>query len=63
MTVHTATAGDRSFLNRELLQNRSYVAGTLLMFLIGAILTGTSALLPTMMQMMMNYPVFTTAWR
>ncbi len=60
LTVHTATAGDRSFLNRELLQNRSYVAGTLLMFLIGAILTGTSALLPTMMQVMMNYPVFTT---
>jgi DHA2 family multidrug resistance protein len=30
------------------------------MFLIGAILTGTSALLPTMMQALMNYPVFTT---
>ena len=30
------------------------------MFLIGAILTGTLALLPTMMQVMMNYPVFTT---
>ncbi len=60
LTVHTATAGDRSFLNRELLRNRSYVAGTLLMFLIGVILTGTSALLPTMMQSLMNYPVFTT---
>ena len=60
LAVHTATATDRSFLNRELLQNRSYVAGTLLMFLIGAILTGTSALLPTMMQGLMNYPVFTT---
>jgi DHA2 family multidrug resistance protein len=60
LAVHTATAGDRSFLNRELLRNRTYVAGTLLMFFIGAILTGTLALLPTMMQALMNYPVFTT---
>jgi DHA2 family multidrug resistance protein len=60
VAVHTATATDRSFLNRELLRNRSYVAGTLLMFLIGAILSATSALLPTMMQTLMDYPVFTT---
>jgi DHA2 family multidrug resistance protein len=60
VAVHTATATDRSFLNRELLRNRTYITGTLLMFFIGAILTGTSALLPTMMQALMNYPVFTT---
>jgi MFS transporter, DHA2 family, multidrug resistance protein len=60
VAVHTATAGERSFLNRELLRNRTYVAGTLLMFLIGVILTATSALLPTMMQALMNYPVFMT---
>ena len=60
LLVHTATATDRSFLNRDLLRNRTFVAGTLLMFLIGAILTGTLALLPTMMQALMNYPVFTT---
>jgi DHA2 family multidrug resistance protein len=60
LAVHTATATDRSFLNRELLRNRTYVAGTVLMFFIGAILTGTLALLPTMMQALMNYPVFTT---
>jgi DHA2 family multidrug resistance protein len=56
--VHTATAEDRSFLNRELLKNTTFVSGTLLMFFIGAILTGTLALLPTMMQALMNYPVF-----
>ncbi len=60
VAVHTATAGDRSFLNRELLRNRTYVAGTLLMFLIGVILSATSALLPTMMQALMDYPVLTT---
>jgi MFS transporter, DHA2 family, multidrug resistance protein len=45
--VHTATATDRSFLNRDLLSNLNFVAGTL-------------ALLPTMLQDLMNYPVLTT---
>jgi len=58
--VHTATTGERSFINRDLLKNLNFIAGTLLMFSIGAIMTGTLALLPTMMQQLMNYPVFTT---
>jgi DHA2 family multidrug resistance protein len=58
--VHTATASDRSFINRELLKNLNFLAGTVLMFSIGAIMTGTLALLPTMLQQQMNYPVFTT---
>ncbi len=58
--VHTATADERSFLNRDLLKSPNFVAVTLLMFLIGGILSGTLALLPTMLQDLMNYPVFTT---
>src|SRR6266700_187186 len=58
--VHTATATDRSFLNRELLRSPNFVTGTILMFLIGGILSGTLALLPTMLQHLMNYPVMTT---
>ncbi len=58
--VHTATATDRSFLNRELLRSPNFVTGTLLMFLIGGILSGTLALIPTMLQALMNYPVMTT---
>jgi MFS transporter, DHA2 family, multidrug resistance protein len=58
--VHTATAGERSFLNRDLLKNTNFAAGTLLMFFVGAILSGTLALLPTMLQSLMNYPVLTT---
>jgi len=58
--VHTATASDRSFINRDLLKNTNFLAGTVLMFSIGAIMTGTLALLPTMLQQQMNYPVFTT---
>jgi DHA2 family multidrug resistance protein len=60
--VHTATAGDRSFLNRALLKDSNCVAGTLLMFLIGIPLYGTMTLLPTMMQSLMNYPVITAGF-
>jgi MFS transporter, DHA2 family, multidrug resistance protein len=58
--VHTATSSGRSFINRDLLKNVNFLAGTVLMFSIGAIMTGTLALLPTMLQQLMNYPVFTT---
>ena len=58
--VHTATATDRSFLNRELLKDANCMVGTVLMFLIGIPLYGTMALLPTMLQNLMNYPVVTT---
>jgi DHA2 family multidrug resistance protein len=60
VTVHTATAGARSFLNRELLKNPNFVAGTLLMFTVGLIMTGNLALLPTLMQQLMGYPALTT---
>jgi MFS transporter, DHA2 family, multidrug resistance protein len=58
--VHTATATDRSFLNRGLLRDANCVAGTVMMFLVGIPLYGTMTLLPTMLQDLMNYPVFTT---
>jgi DHA2 family multidrug resistance protein len=58
--VHTATAEDRSFINLDLMKSPNFMAGTLLMFFVGGILSGTLALLPTMLQSLMNYPVFTT---
>src|SRR6266568_3719309 len=58
--VHTATTDERSFLNRELLTTPNFLAGTVLMFCGGLIMTGTLALLPTMLQHLMNYPVLTT---
>jgi DHA2 family multidrug resistance protein len=58
--VHTATARDRSFINLELLKSPNFMAGTVLMFFVGGILSGTLALLPTMLQSLMNYPVLTT---
>jgi MFS transporter, DHA2 family, multidrug resistance protein len=58
--VHTATAGERSFLDRDLLRDVNCMVGTLLMFLIGIPLYGTMTLLPTMLQDLLNYPVVTT---
>jgi DHA2 family multidrug resistance protein len=62
LVVHTITAGERSFLNRELLKSPNFVAGSLLMFGVGMILSGTLALMPSMMQVLMNYPVFDAGW-
>ena len=59
-TIHTVTTGERSFLNRELLKSPNFIAGTLLMFVVGLIMTGNLALQPTMMQQLMGYPAFTT---
>ena len=60
--VHTMTAGERSFVNRDLLKSPNFVAGSLLMFGVGLILSGTLALMPSMMQVLMNYPVFDAGW-
>ena len=60
--VHTATAGERSFVSRELLKSPNFIAGSLLMLAVGWILSGTLALMPSMMQDLMNYPVFTSGW-
>jgi DHA2 family multidrug resistance protein len=62
LIVHTMTAGERSFVNRELLKSPNFVAGSLLMFGVGMILSGTLALMPSMMQQLMNYPVFDAGW-
>src|SRR5207237_3341394 len=60
--VHTATATDRSFLNRDLLKDKNCMIGTVLMFLIGMPLYGTMTLLPLLLQNLMNYPVMTTGF-
>jgi DHA2 family multidrug resistance protein len=57
--VHTATA-KHPFLNPALLKDRNFVAATLFMFVVGTILYATLALLPPMLQNLMQYPVVTT---
>jgi DHA2 family multidrug resistance protein len=57
--VHTITARERPFLNRDLLRDTNLAAGLALMFLLGVIMFATLALLPTMLQQLMHYPVAT----
>ena len=40
-TVHTVTTGERSFLNRDLLTSANFIAGTILMFVVGLIMRHT----------------------
>lgn len=58
--VHTATAGSKSFFRYELLKDRNFATGTCFIFVIGAVMYATRALLPPMLQNLMNYPVATT---
>jgi DHA2 family multidrug resistance protein len=60
--VHTATAEGRSFFDRELLSSVNFAVGTVLMFAGGLIMTGTLALLSTMLENLMNYPAVTTGF-
>ena len=57
--VHAATA-EHPFVSLALFKDRNFVAGIVLMFLIGVLLYGTLALLPPLLQELMNYPVMTT---
>lgn len=58
--AHTATAGAKSFFRYELLKDRNFATGVCFIFIIGAVMYATRALLPPMLQNLMNYPVATT---
>ena len=53
------TTREPPFLNRDLMRDRNFVVGLVLMFFVGVIMFATLALLPTMLQQSMNYPVAT----
>jgi len=59
--AHTAmTRADRSFFDHRLLKNSNYVTGLLFIFTMGLVLFATRALIPTMLEELLNYPVATT---
>ncbi|WP_245004655.1 DHA2 family efflux MFS transporter permease subunit [Paraburkholderia sacchari] len=60
LVVHTATSGPNTFFRYQLLKDRNFATGTLFIFVIGAVLYATRALLPPMLQNLMGYPVATT---
>jgi DHA2 family multidrug resistance protein len=59
--AHTAmTPADRSFVDFRLFRNQNFVTGVLFIFIVGLVLYATRALIPTMLETLMNYPVATT---
>lgn len=49
----------KPFINPELFEDRNFVIGCILIFVIGIVLFATLALIPPMLQNQLNYPVFT----
>jgi len=58
--VHTWTAQGTSFFDRALLRDRNFVTGLLFAFIVGMILYATMALLPSLLQGLLGYPVVYT---
>jgi DHA2 family multidrug resistance protein len=57
--AHSLTT-ERPFLEMELFRDRNFSVGLVFIFIVGIILLATMALLPPMLQNLMNYPVITT---
>ena len=57
--VHMFTSRD-PFIKLELFKDRNFLVGNVFVFLLGVVLFATLALLPPMMQNLMNYPVLQT---
>ncbi len=59
--AHTAlTRADRSFLDYRLLRNGNYLSGLMFIFIVGLVMYATRALLPTMLEDLLDYPVTIT---
>jgi MFS transporter, DHA2 family, multidrug resistance protein len=58
--VHMLTATEQRFVSPELFKDRNFVTGNVFIFVIGVVMFATLALLPPMLQDLMNYPVLTT---
>jgi len=58
--AHTATVEGASFFKRDLVKDRNFVTGSIFGFVVGIVLYGTMALLPTFLQTLMDYPVVYT---
>ena len=56
--VHSATYSN-PFVNLVLFKDRNFSSGNVLMFLISVVILASTALLPTLLQVVLNYPVVT----
>jgi DHA2 family multidrug resistance protein len=60
--VHVMTTRAKPFVNPALFKDRNFAAGTAFIFVIGIVMFATLALLPPLLQDLMNYPVILTGW-
>jgi DHA2 family multidrug resistance protein len=59
--AHTMmTPAAKSFVDFRLFKNQNFVTGILFIFIVGLVLYATRALIPTMLETLLNYPVATT---
>ncbi len=59
--AHTLTTpANKSFVDFRLFKNQNYVTGVLFIFIVGMVLYATRALIPTMLETLLDYPVATT---
>ena len=59
--AHTLmTPADKSFVDFRLFKNQNFVTGVLFIFIVGLVLYATRALIPTMLETLLDYPVSTT---
>jgi DHA2 family multidrug resistance protein len=60
-TAHSLmTPAEKSFVDFRLFKNQNYVTGVLFIFIVGLVLYATRALIPTMLETLLDYPVATT---
>ncbi len=60
--IHMLTTTERPFVSPSLFKDRNFITGNVFMFVSGAILFSTLALLPPLLQNLLNYPVVTTGF-
>ena len=58
--MHMLTTTERPFVSPSLFKDRNFVTGNVFMFVVGVVLFATLALLPPLLQDLLNYPVVTT---
>jgi MFS transporter, DHA2 family, multidrug resistance protein len=57
--VHMLTTTRKRFVSPALFTDRNFIAGSAFIFVVGVVMFATLALLPTMLQDLLNYPVVT----
>jgi MFS transporter, DHA2 family, multidrug resistance protein len=58
--AHTFTTRSEPFVSPAMFRDRNFLTGNIFIFIVGVVLFATLALLPPMLQDLLNYPVVTT---